>query len=379
MMNPVTAFDIPMFTPLMAACSTTSNSEETTLALVKKLIESGANVNATDADGITALMLACQVGYVSVVQELLAHVANVNQADVNGYNALFWAIIKNFRQICSLLIEKKFNVALCSIANNTEEKVLAIVKILIQHDADINATDKKGITALMLSCEVGYVSVVDELLSHQSSYQVHQADEEGQNALFWAIKESHFNHCALLVEKNCVVAPCPTTNNTEETVLALVKILLKHGANVNTSDSQGITALMLACQLGHLSVIQELIAHGAEVNKTDIQGHSALFWAINENQYQVCVMLIEKKSDINAVDIRGTTCYQLAASKGFVDILYLLESCAEGRKLNPYRIEASCVVEEMGWRNSVLGAKWCAAEEPPYFTYLIYTNKIAKK
>lgn len=70
----------------MAACSTTNNTEENVLALVKLLIENGANINFTDAHGVTALMLASQVGYVSVVEELLTHKIKVNQADNQGHN-----------------------------------------------------------------------------------------------------------------------------------------------------------------------------------------------------------------------------------------------------------------------------------------------------
>lgn len=83
----------------MAICSTTNNTEENVCALVKILLDNNADVNFTDAHGVTALMLACQVGYVSVVTELLAHKARVNQLDNQGRNVrymfLIYFVLKN--------------------------------------------------------------------------------------------------------------------------------------------------------------------------------------------------------------------------------------------------------------------------------------------
>ncbi|XP_026479292.1 ankyrin repeat, SAM and basic leucine zipper domain-containing protein 1-like [Ctenocephalides felis] len=175
------------------------------------------------------------------------------------------------------------------------------------------------------------------------------------------------SHIALFTP---LMAACSTTNNTEENVLALVKLLIENGANINFTDAHGVTALMLASQVGYVSVVEELLTHKIKVNQADNQGHNALFWAINENHYQVCSLLIEKNCDVNAEDIRGTTCYQLASSKGLVEIMDLLDSCAGGRKPNPYWVEARNLIENVGWKNLVPGVKWCGAEEPPYYADL---------
>ena len=41
--------------------------------MVELLLESGADVNARDEDGSTALMCACEHGYIDIVETLLAH------------------------------------------------------------------------------------------------------------------------------------------------------------------------------------------------------------------------------------------------------------------------------------------------------------------
>ena len=54
--------------------------------MVKILLEKGANVNAADNDGWTALMLASQGGHVDVVKALLDAGADVNAKKADTYS-----------------------------------------------------------------------------------------------------------------------------------------------------------------------------------------------------------------------------------------------------------------------------------------------------
>jgi len=56
--------------------------------MVKMLIESGADVNAVDKYGYTALMLAAFYGFKEIVELLLEHGADVSKENNNGYTAL---------------------------------------------------------------------------------------------------------------------------------------------------------------------------------------------------------------------------------------------------------------------------------------------------
>lgn len=58
------------------------------LGAVRRLLEAGADVNATDRDGDTALMFAALKGHAEVVRELLENGADVNFAARNGWTAL---------------------------------------------------------------------------------------------------------------------------------------------------------------------------------------------------------------------------------------------------------------------------------------------------
>ena len=58
-----------------------------------------------------------------------------------------------------------------------------------------------------------------------------------------------------------------------------MRLLLARGANVNTSEAHGYTPLMLAAYERQLAMVKFLLRHGADVNRRDTEGRSALTWA----------------------------------------------------------------------------------------------------
>ena len=56
---------------------------------------------------------------------------------------------------------------------------------------------------------------------------------------------------------------------TEEGQIESVKLLISERANVNTFDSYGNTALMVASRKGFTKIAELLIAKGADVNATN--------------------------------------------------------------------------------------------------------------
>jgi len=91
-------------------------SENCNKEAVKFLIKAGANINAKDNNGITALMRASRYGEVEVVKLLIEAGAD------NGYTALMEASDNNY---------------------------VEVVKLLIENGANINVKDKFGNTALI--------------------------------------------------------------------------------------------------------------------------------------------------------------------------------------------------------------------------------------
>jgi hypothetical protein len=190
----------PDVTPLMSAIV----GGETPKALA--LIAAGANVNASDQHGGTALILAAGAGDTGTVQALLAGGAQVNARNRDGETALFSAAFLGR---------------------------LAVVRELVRHGADVNATSRLGVTPLMEASR-NRVVVVKFLLG--SGANVNARDVLGGTALMAAAFTGRID---------------------------MVRTLIKAGADVNVKDNEGRTALSRAVAGGHGDVARLLKQAGA--------------------------------------------------------------------------------------------------------------------
>jgi len=75
------------------------------LEFVKTLLGMGANVNAEDDRGMTALMAAAGQGHVEVAQLLIERDADVNARDSAGETALMFAASRGLFEVVKLLVE----------------------------------------------------------------------------------------------------------------------------------------------------------------------------------------------------------------------------------------------------------------------------------
>jgi len=94
------ARDIPGSTALMRASNIGGTSGK---AMAKELIAAGADVNATDGFGSTALMWASRHGDEVIAKELIAHGADINAKDNAGWTALEGATSNGHKEVAKNL------------------------------------------------------------------------------------------------------------------------------------------------------------------------------------------------------------------------------------------------------------------------------------
>ena len=99
--------------------------------------------------------------------------------------------------------------------------------------------------------------------------------------------------------------------------------LIKAGADVNATDEEGLTALMLATS-NNPAVVQTLIEAGADVNAEDEALGTVLMHAALDNNPAVVQTLIDAGADVNAKDEDGRTALMLAVKYNFSAVVQVL-------------------------------------------------------
>ena len=84
------------------------------------------------------------------------------------------------------------------------------------------------------------------------------------------------------------------------------------------------TALIIAAQKGHLAVARLLLEKGASVDAADKDGNTALIWASMEGREAVVKLLIEKGASVDKANKKGKTAQEIAARMGHHSVVRLL-------------------------------------------------------
>ena len=133
---------------------------------VQALLAKGADVNAKDIMGVTALMEAAMQGHTETVKVLLTHGADVSAKTNDGNTALMGAALESHTDIVLALLAKGADVAPRTNTGATPlmgaaiEGHTDIVQVLLAKGANVNAKDNDGNTAMMWAKREGHKEIV---------------------------------------------------------------------------------------------------------------------------------------------------------------------------------------------------------------------------
>lgn len=232
-------------------------AEQRDKAAISGLLAAGADVNAAQVDGSTALHWAAYHDDAGTVELLLKAGANPNAANRYGVPPL--------AQACT---------------NGSA----AIVNALLAAGADANATLKGGESMLMLAARSGNVEVVKALLARDARPEVRE--RLGQTALMWAAAEGH---------------------------TAVVRALIEAGADLKATLDSGFQPFHFAVRGGHLDTVRVFLEAGADVTammkrmeKPGVRqrgpkgpGIHPLALAIQNGHYELAIALVDAGADPN--------------------------------------------------------------------------------
>ena len=185
---------------------------------LRLLIEAGADVNAKDADDQT-LMLALasetseklQKWGNEIIEILLKTAIDLEVKDKDGRTALLWAAATGKEGLARLLLTARTQrFANIHATNNRGKTALhlaiesktnrtALVELLIEHKADVNAQSDGKWTPLHNAAEKGYEDVA--LLLLQKGAAVNATTSSHMTALHWCARNGHLDLVRLLLRQ----------------------------------------------------------------------------------------------------------------------------------------------------------------------------------
>lgn len=143
-------------------------------AVIQDLVAQGAELNATmDKTGETSLHLAARYARADAAKRLLDAGADANAQDNTGRTPLHAAVAADALGVFQILLRNRATNLNARMNEGTTPLILAarlaiegMVQDLISAEADINAADNSGKTALHWAAAVNNVEAVNILLAH---------------------------------------------------------------------------------------------------------------------------------------------------------------------------------------------------------------------
>jgi ankyrin repeat protein len=276
---------------------------------VEQFIALGANVNATELDGTSLLMRAIHGRFPEIAKLLINAGASVSAANRYGVSPLYLA------------------------ARGTDA---ATIRALLAAGADANTALPEGETVLMTAAKAGDAEVVRMLLTGSSGIALgafaeptaasgtasgygaaaavtpepeNRADPNakegwyGQTALMWAAAEGHTNVVRLLLAAGANVDERSRLVDVPESSYER----LDGDFAYPKTPKGGLTALHFAARAGAPDAVRALIEGGADLDTVDAEGTSAVLLATLNDRFDVTRVLLEAGADPNVADIYGRT------------------------------------------------------------------------
>ncbi|XP_022782972.1 serine/threonine-protein phosphatase 6 regulatory ankyrin repeat subunit A-like [Stylophora pistillata] len=271
------------------------------MELVKLLMEYGADINIKNGRSETPLQIACSANLDKVAELFLELGCEPNVHDANWYfSPLYYAAQHDNSRLVKTLLhygacpeEKSYGEKSTPLHAAASSNSLDAAKLLLEYGVNVEAKNSSGSAALIEAVGVGRLPMVELLIRHGSN--VHTKDK--YPFLF-------------MLRRRCILPQKMVTQSS------VIEWLLEQGADLTSLDKEDRSPLHAAAYEGCASSVELLIEHGAYVHSADMWGWKPLYFAAAGGQFGSCEILAQNRIDVGAEDIKGRTALLLAAKYG---------------------------------------------------------------
>jgi ankyrin repeat protein len=246
----------------------------------------GMELNATATEGSTALHFAIQAGQADVVKALLDAGIDIGKRNVAGISPLQLAVT----------------------TGDT-----AITKLLLARGADARALDEARESLLMLAARHGDGEMASALIAAGADPD-YVEPQLGQDALMIAVRSGRTPVVAALIKAGAKLnqqsppGPEPTVRAPGAGGGSTGEGMVRSGVPPEGQRLAGtgkFTALLYAARDGQLEAARQLVEAGADLELSEYNGITPLLMANSHDHHDVARLLIEAGANVNTADWYG--------------------------------------------------------------------------
>nr|WP_168464179.1 ankyrin repeat domain-containing protein [Wolbachia endosymbiont of Ctenocephalides felis wCfeT] len=181
---------------------------------------------------------------------------------------------------------------------------MEMVKLLIEHNADINAQGRFGFTLAHWAAWIGEIEVVKLLMKHGANLNI--KDNYGNTFLDIADKQGH-KHFIKEYSNELLIQTVIGGYREVTEPLKVIESLIKSGADVNYRGTHSGTPLCFAANDGKYEMTKLLIERGANINAKCGGGNTPLHFAAQKEHTAVTKLLTERGANFSITNDDGKT------------------------------------------------------------------------
>ncbi len=251
-----------------------------------------------------SLVDAVRSGNRAAALAMISQGANVNEPEPNGTTPLHYASYNEDIDLVERLIKAGAKVSVVNDFGSTPMAEAAavgnakIIEMLLKAGADVNSRNREGQTALMAVARTGRVDAARLLLD--AGAEVNATEQwGGQSALMWAAAQKQPAMVKLLIEHRADVNARGAVRDWQRRITAETR--------PKDMDRGGFTPLLYASREGCAECARHLVEGGANVDITDPNRQSPLVLALINMRFDTAAYLISAGADVDKWDLYGRT------------------------------------------------------------------------
>lgn len=251
-------------------------------------------INRTSKDERTLLHKAVLLENADIVKKLISAGANKNFRDSRGNTPADYAKNARTKSIRELFgfIEKK-EIPAANPEPSVRPESVSVSQIGYSYDVVLGPADSEFLKNVK---NQDYAAVNKMLKNGQN---VNTSDMRGNNALFYALKDSNGG---------------------------IINLLLSYNINCNYRNKSGQLPFLYAVDKGNIAIITDLLSAGANINQTDVSGLNAVMIAVFRRNAALLKFLHSKNASLTGKDSVGNTLLHIAIkNEDLASTRYLLE------------------------------------------------------